>query len=185
MVTSQMKRSHVAGFVWGTVVGWYLHDTGKLLGLLTGLQGVRYYSQAHTKTLNKIIHCLCMPCTFYGMSHWVPAAIQWLLSKLTKKQIFDYKVFNYAVIGFYWGHYLRMNPKIAIVHLFLYGNIVVQTIEEPRSFTKGILTSTTSLGIQELLGHWLSGDIPSRFQGVVNAILYANYYATTWDKFVS
>jgi hypothetical protein len=42
---------------------------------------------------------------------------------------------------------------------------------------KGISITIASLCIQEFIGHYCSSDIASREEGVINAILYANYFA--------
>ena len=34
----------------------------------------------------------------------------------------------------------------------------------------------TSLFIQEYIGHYLGGDIPSRIEAIPNAIVYANFF---------
>ena len=43
---------------------------------------------------------------------------------------------------------------------------------------KGLMISTTALTIQEVFGHYLGGDIPSRVEAIPNAILYAIYFST-------
>lgn len=45
-------------------------------------------------------------------------------------------------------------------------------------FGKGFFIATTALAIQEVFGHHLGGDIPSRVEAIPNAILYAIYFST-------
>ena len=45
-------------------------------------------------------------------------------------------------------------------------------------FLHGFLISFLSLVFQEIVGHHLGGDIPSRQEDVFNAILYAVLYST-------
>ena len=45
-------------------------------------------------------------------------------------------------------------------------------------FKKGLLYSTLGLTFQEGFGHWLGGDIPSRPEAVLNAIVYAMYFSS-------
>jgi hypothetical protein len=44
-------------------------------------------------------------------------------------------------------------------------------------FKKGFITSFLALGFQEGIGHYIGGDIPSRPEGVLNAIVYAMYFS--------
>ena len=60
--------------------------------------------------------------------------------------------------------------------------MVISSLEsfEIRSLAKLISASITSflaLGIQEGVGHYIGGDIASRPEGVLNAIVYAMYFS--------
>lgn len=178
------KLSIPSSFLTGGLLGASFIEIGEALGIYTGMRGVKYYSEAHKRVLNKVIHCLCMPLTFYGMSHWVPGILQYIVKKIYPKYDFDHKKFNLAVIGFYVGHYLRIKPSSALIFFLLYGNITIDTIDKKRSVVNGLTISTCSLIVQEILGHWLSGDIPSRAEGVVNSILYAPFYACTLSRYL-
>ena len=46
-------------------------------------------------------------------------------------------------------------------------------------FIYGFGISFISLSIQEIFGHYIGGDAPSRLEGIPNAILYANYYSVS------
>ena len=41
----------------------------------------------------------------------------------------------------------------------------------------GLFVATTALTIQEVFGHWLGGDKPSRLEAVPNAIWHAGFYS--------
>lgn len=55
----------------------------------------------------------------------------------------------------------------------LYKVLLNQNTSFVRIMCMGLITSTISLTVQELLGHYVGGDDPSRFEGILNAILYA------------
>ena len=42
----------------------------------------------------------------------------------------------------------------------------------------GLVISYYALFIQEIIGHYLGGDEPSRIEGVINAVLYAPYFGS-------
>ena len=42
---------------------------------------------------------------------------------------------------------------------------------------KGVGIATTSLLIQEFIGHYLGGDNPSRLEAVPNAVMYSVFFA--------
>ena len=42
---------------------------------------------------------------------------------------------------------------------------------------RGLFYSTLGLTFQEIFGHWLGGDIPSRVEAIPNAILYAKFFS--------
>lgn len=44
-------------------------------------------------------------------------------------------------------------------------------------FATGLCISTLALLFQEYVGHYWGGDIPSRFEAIPNAILYAKYFS--------
>ena len=41
----------------------------------------------------------------------------------------------------------------------------------------GLMISSSALIFQELIGHWVGGDIPSRVEAIPNAILYAKFFS--------
>ena len=46
-------------------------------------------------------------------------------------------------------------------------------------FRKGLKIMTIALIFQEIFGHYLGGDPPSRMEAIPNAILYAMYYSVS------
>ena len=176
----------------GTLTGWYSYD---LLSkhMLVGKKGVDYYREAHLSSWNAWIHTLGMPFSMYGMLFWIPALFN---LGVTKSQNIIW--FLYYMYG---GHYLRINKKHAAIYYLLYfyvtkrasaqyklgvseylRNTTLQRYHPTiRNYlvTKGLSITTTGLFFQEIIGHWLSTDIGSRFEAVPNAILYAIYFSAS------
>ena len=57
--------------------------------------------------------------------------------------------------------------------------VAVRRISSPywKLFKTGLIISSSALIFQELFGHWVGGDIPSRVEAIPNAILYAKYFS--------
>ena len=75
-------------------------------------------------------------------------------------------------------HYILINKYIGLL-TSIYYYIPLYLSRNQLGFKKGILISTTALTIQELFGHWLSGDDPSRLEAIPNAIIYAIYFSVS------
>ena len=43
-------------------------------------------------------------------------------------------------------------------------------------FKHGFICSSISLICQEIFGHYMGGDDPSRFEAIPNAVMYATYF---------
>ena len=81
-------------------------------------------------------------------------------------------------------HYLLINPFIgALTSILYYYPLFYAKLDYKNKvmypFTSGLFISTIALTIQEVFGHWLSGDPLSRIEGVPNAILYSMYYSVS------
>ena len=81
-------------------------------------------------------------------------------------------------------HYLSIDFIIGLGCVIYYYPVVRlaniayrEEIKHP--FIRGIIISFISLGIQEVFGHYLSGDPPSRGEAIPNAIMYAMYYSVS------
>jgi len=84
------------------------------------------------------------------------------------------------------GHYWKINSETAGYYILIYYQVVLLSM-----FTYvggwydvmfGMGFSTTALVIQEVVGHKMGGDPPSRIEGIPNAILYAIYFSTDSAK---
>lgn len=139
-----------------------------------GHDGVEYYSEVHTTNLNSIIHTIYMPFTIYGMLLWIPQVFQLNNNNSKKLQWFLYLMYmtHYIIINNIIGLYIAIYYSIPLYFARLtYDNI------KCNYFINGIIISTISLFIQESIGHWYSGDPPSRLEAIPNAIIYAMYFS--------
>ena len=173
-----------------TFAGSYSYDVLSNF-MLTGNEGVKYYAEAHLSPWNSWIHTIIMPYSMYGMLFWLPALFN-LNPKNARKMMWCL----YALFG---GHYLRISKMGAMLYYLMYFytvkmatreyKVIYDTVDvsidknkkcsskQTQLLTKGIKTSVYGLVFQELFGHWLGGDIPSRPEAVPNAIVYAMYFS--------
>lgn len=175
----------------GTITGFLSYD---LLSkyVLVGQKGVDYYGEAHLSSWNSWIHTICMPVTIYGILYWfVPL---FTIHKTKTKELIWFLYFLYG------GHYLRISLIGTLFYYLMYFYVAKYSVKHinndvllltNRSETinnynirirlylikKGLIISTTSLFIQEFIGHTFGGDIQSRPEAVLNAIIYATYYS--------
>jgi hypothetical protein len=114
-----------------------------------------------------------MPITSFGFLLGVPALFQ--LNRYKAHILQD------CVFLFYTFHYCTISLKIGIVFALVYYQVLIKAkyiYKNNLSYAfYGLATSTTTLIIQEVLGHQIGGDNPSRLEGVFNAVMYANYFA--------
>ena len=169
--------------------------------MITGIDGVDYYGEAHLTRWNAWMHTIGMPFTIYGMVLWIPSLLR-LNPNLASRLMM-------AMYFFYGGHYLRINIFMTAIYFLMYylplvwgikyysntynHNIVgnkkknddvnTLTLVKRRNKTlnslliRGLGISTTALLFQEIAGHYYGGDIPSRWEAIPNAILYAKYFS--------
>jgi len=153
----------VAGFVAGLVA--------PMLGLRSGQAAVNYYAEVHTQPLNSKIHAIFMPLVMLGMFLWIPAMLH--LQKFASEM----RVFT---IFFYFGLYLPIDPGVAMTFAMIHlGMFVIAQLYNPKyTIRHGLFLSLTALVIQELFGHFLSGDPASRLEAIPNAIGFAPFFAS-------
>lgn len=157
----------------GTYIGYSTHIVMYKLKIYHGYQGVLYYDNAHLKLLNRIIHTVFMPITTIGILLCAPATIN-----INKDDLWQFYLVVYISYITHYLYFDKITPIIVslqylpsvIIAYKLYLNLHPQI-----SLIYGLIMSITSLLIQESFGHFISGDIPSRPEGVVNAIFYAVY----------
>ncbi len=153
--------------------GFFLGSILSLFGIMNGSEAVTYYGEVHQSQWNSNIHTLFMPFTSFGFLLAAPVVLR--LEKPTAN------VFQDCVYLLYSTHYLTINFTIGLVYSALYYLV----LDFAKHFYKndlkyivlGLTTSTVCLVIQEVVGHQYGGDDPSRAEGVLNAVLYANFYA--------
>ena len=175
----------------GFVLGIFLPKILNYNNILIGEKGIEYYAEVHTTTLNSYCHSIGMPFTIYGMLLCIP-----MLFKLKYKKYIEIQNMLYIM---YMTHYITINFKIGLIISLLYSlplyfshkkikeyfyNIEIYKVNEYNYarfvlFIQGLMISTAALVFQEIFGHWLSGDPPSRLEAVPNAIIYAMYYSVS------
>ena len=172
--------------------------------MLVDMQGVNYYGEAHLTRWNAYMHTLGMPFTIYGMLLWIPA-----LFRLNEKQAYQFQYALYFLYGghyitvskiigllYYLFYYqvVKMGQqqyKIKYItnkknydnktnhnQLSIIRNNVNTSVYLP-IFFEGFLISFLALTFQEVAGHYYGGDIPSRFEAIPNAILYAMFFSVS------
>ena len=164
-----------------TSVGLFLTNILNIFGILSGETGIEYYAEAHLSSWNSWVHTIGMPFTFYGISCWVPALLSMirLLSNKNRTKM------QLSIWYIYAAHYMSIDIKrgLLCIAFYLYPSYRAYTKTKHSSnnfklFLHGFLVSFASLVFQEIVGHYMGGDIPSRPEGVLNAILYSVIYST-------
>ena len=157
-------------------VGLLIKPLGRHYNVKVANEGVNYYGEVHTSTLNRYIHTVGMPFTIYGMTQWIPA-----LFNLNPKNSQSLLVNLYLI---YFAHYFSINYKIGFLYSLVYTPITVTGIvnhyknKTPnQKFLNGFAISALALFLQETLGHYMGGDKQSRIEAIPNAILYAKYFS--------
>ena len=154
------------------LTGYFFHINQDLIGMYSLDEGLNYYGEIHKSPLNKIIHGLFMPLTVYGILLWFPV--------LLNLNILDASILRVCVYYFYLGLYLKINIYYALIYLVIYYfPLKFANIDYKNTYytlINGLVISFYSLIIQEIIGHYLGGDEPSRIEGLINAVLYAPYF---------
>jgi hypothetical protein len=175
-----MSKSDVS-YVGLTFIGLFLSNILNAGGVLTNEAGIDYYAEAHLTNWNSWMHTIGMPFTFYGISCWVPAlfSMMRIISNQNRNKMQLATWYVYAL------HYMSIDFKRGLfcIAFYLYPSYRAYTKTQYtksnfKLFLHGFLISFVSLAFQEFVGHYLGGDIPSRPEGVFNAILYAALYST-------
>lgn len=179
-------------FLFGTLLGVLSNDVLSKY-IITGEKGIQYYAQAHLSDLNIYVHILCMPFTIYGILFCISSFFY--LNEIYSKKI------SYLLYFIYGGHYFKINIYGAISfyimyypviyyfnYYYKYDLIILDTLKKKNIiffpsvfylFKKGFIISFISLLTQEIIGHYMGGDIDTRPNGVLNTILYAMYFSSS------
>ena len=142
--------------------------------LKTEFEGVYYYDEVHTSLLNRYIHMFFMMFTSYGFLLSVPSFFSF--------RAYDANYVQLSIYLYYVFHYATFDASTALLVAFHYLPVLYLAMVTYNLFSNannvfkfGLCVSTVALLIQELFGHYIGGDKPSRVEGVVNAIFYAVY----------
>ena len=145
-----------------------------MLGVYYGKKGVKYYSEVHIKKQNIIVHVIGMPFTIYGMTLWLPALAEYALE-------YDPLLTRLCLYLYYNGLYSYISLDDCVYFNFMYFPAVLLStfyyVGGLYDIIWGLSISTIALVFQEVVGHNMSGDPPSRPEAVLNAILYAMYFS--------
>ena len=168
------KSSNV--FLLGILLGLLTQPIFNLIGVYTGEQAIAYYGEVHTSKWNSLIHSLGMPFTYYGLLLCVPP-----LFCMRKRNTLGLQLFFYP---YFISYYLTLNWYIGLLIIFYYFPSQYYAMKHYKNSTSrlkimayGFAVATTALTIQEVFGHWLGGDDPSRLEAVPNAIWHAGFYS--------
>ena len=146
-----------------------------LTGMLVGEAAVEYYAEVHQMPLNKYIHTLFMPAATSGALLLIPAVF--------KMDKYDANLCQTSLYLMYMSHYTSMNLwiglRIAFVYYFALRYAKMYYIHYESARKKGLPIVLGALFIQEIIGHYLSGDPASRLEGIPNAILYAVHFSVS------
>ena len=165
-------------YIFSSILGYYSYDLLKPY-IHVGQAGVDYYAEAHLTRWNARVHSIGMLFTVFGILQWIPT-----LLGLNYNQS---KMLAYNLYTLYAGHYFRIDKRVFLMYLIFYYFPLHYAVNEYRKydpktlrwwlFKKGFITSFIALSLQEGVGHYVGGDIPSRPEGVLNAIVYAMYFS--------
>jgi uncharacterized membrane protein YGL010W len=147
------------------------------IGMLNGQEALDYYAEVHQSTWNSLMHTVGMPFTFYGISCWFPALFR--LSNANKNRMQE------CVWTVLFVHYMTIDLFRGMLCLLVYIYPAYLALERTKYtltdwdlFKHGFMVSFCSLVFQEIVGHWMGGDDPSRVEGIPNAIFYSVFYST-------
>ncbi len=155
------------------LIGFFFQFILNCFGILTGDEAINYYGEVHQSNWNSNIHSIFMPITSFGFLLGIPS-----LFRLNR---YDAHIFQDCVYLFYTVHYSTISLKIGMVFALVYYQVLIKAKNNYRNNFSyafyGLATSTVTLIIQEVVGHQMGGDNPSRLDGIFNAVMYANFYS--------
>jgi hypothetical protein len=157
----------------GGLVGWGV--LGPLLrgcGVLEGWEGYHHYAEAHLSEWNAWIHFLCMPFTIHGLYLGIPA-----LLKMTQENAHLLQRATFGMFIGYVASYDLWGSVFLAAHYTVPVSLAIERYRNEGSVAQsGIKISVCALLLQESIGHYGGGDIPSRAGSVPNAILFAMHF---------
>jgi len=146
-----------------------------------GAQGLEVYEEIHQNEMNRLIHTLFLPGVFYGIFRAVPAILPQKIP--TWLSIF-------CIMMLYTCFYATFDLEEANNTFFLtlpYAVMAYQAHQqsEPGSYQRHLLiglgSMVTALAIQEVAGHVIYEEIPSRLTTsyILNAVMYSPLFYGT------
>lgn len=165
---NNLCRNYVIAFM----IGCMMPRMMKFIGMSTGYEGLDYYAEVHQSFFNSLIHTVFMTVTVYGIMLWVPYLLGYIHGYL-----FQYPAFFAYLV--YYGSFTQLGTALSFL-LFCYPIYLASKhyVYTPQTWKKGIMYMVGALIIQEVFGHWVGGDNPSRTEAIPNAIVYAPMYAS-------
>ena len=165
----------------GSFLGFITQPIFNLLGVYTGEKAIKYYGEVHQSKWNSLVHTAGMPFTYYGLLIFVPG-----LFGLNRKKTLFFQLFFY---NYFISYYATLNLTVAAIVGALYFPSQAYAMNYYKySFNRivttlyGFMVAFSALTIQEVFGHWLGGDPPSRIEAIPNAIWHAGFYSV-WHIF--
>ncbi len=163
-------------FLIGTLLGSLTSNIFSIFGIYTGDKAIQYYAEVHQSRWNSVIHTIGMPFTYYGLLLCVPPLLGMNIENTLSLQLFFYFYFI--------SYYLTLDITVGIIVAICYLPSQINAMHfyhiSPNrmcSILYGGTIAFIALSIQEIFGHWLGGDAPSRIEGIPNAIWHAGYYS--------
>lgn len=160
----------------GSFLGCMTPFIFNLVGVYTGQEAIEYYAEVHQSKWNSFIHTIGMPFTYYGLLLCVPPIFCRTKRNIARLQLFFYPYFisYYLYLNFWVGLIVAIcyfpSQERAMFRMNISKNKLTTAIY-------GMMVATTALTFQEVFGHWLGGDPPSRLEAIPNAIWHAGFYS--------
>ena len=163
-------------FLSGIIMGVLTGPIFSIMGVYTGDNAINYYAEVHQSKWSSVVHTVGMPFTYYGLLLCVAPLFGMNLENTLLLQMFFYSYFI--------SYYLSLNKTIGILVAICYlpsqiGAMYFYNNSPDRIWViiYGLSIAFSALMVQEIFGHWLGGDEPSRIEGIPNAIWHAGYYS--------
>jgi len=162
-------------YIISIIIGSNLHHIQSLINMSSLQHGVDYYAEIHKTFLNSVVHSIFMPIAMFGMFLWIPVVFN--LCPFDAHRLRKYVCIVYLTHYSYINIYISFLVFLYYYNSYYYANIFYKKYSYIFSFYVGLCTSVASLSIQEIFGHYLSGDEQSRFEAIPNAVIYAPYFS--------
>ena len=167
--------------IFGSLMGFLTQPIFHLCGIYTGEQAISYYGEVHQSKWNSLVHTIGMPFTYYGLLLCVPP-----LFCMNKRNT---ELLQLAIYLYFISYYISLDLYIGLAVAICYSPSQVyamefyqRSISRPVTIIYGFMVAATALTVQEVFGHWVGGDDPSRLEAIPNAIWHAGYYSI-WHLF--